>query len=377
MTVELQRNRPPTVYLMGTAINVRVEAQDPGASGLTQPFETLLGNEMCRNDPRLKIDNAKPDTLIDAAITTLRADEHWERRRSTEYKKVGTKQVWNEKKRQYETKDDYQNVPVTKPYKIVEGLITASLRVTETATGNVLHSETVRQEYKKEFLDGVGAPIEGRLPTLLVEAAVHRMLPAVVPTIETIEVQLAKGKLEDSSKLAKSGLWTRMMETLQTMPPLKKPQDDAYRLYNLGVAAEALSYQAEDDAVGRKMLEQAAMYYGKAIDQKPDEKYFRGPQIRIQTAMAQAGKTEGQKAMYARSLAAKSKSLTNKPSDTLTNQNVIDLVGSGLDEGILLDMIRQAKSVNFDLGAQGVVQLLQNKVSNRAIAAMRARAGNQ
>jgi hypothetical protein len=158
---------------------------------------------------------------------------------------------------------------------------------------------------------------------------------------------------------------------------LKKPQDDAYRLYDMGVACEALAYQAEDSGVSRKLLEQAAIHYGKAIDMKPDEKYFREPQVRIQTAIAQLGKAEGQKAVYARSLAGKSKSVEAPGRESLTNRNVIELAGSGLDEKILCDMIGEAPRVNFDLGAQGTMQLLNGKVSNRVIAAMRERAAKK
>lgn len=210
----------------------------------------------------------------------------------------------------------------------------------------------------------------------LMGQVIRKILPAVVPTTETVEVQMAKGKLEEASKLGQSGLWTRMLETLEAMEPLKKPQDEAYRSYNLGVAYEALAYQDEHPDVVRKLLDQAAVAYGKAIDLKPDEKYFRQPQLRIQTAILQFGKSLSQREQYA--LAGEGPSRTNAPVGSrapasFNNQHVIALTTSGLDETILVDMIRQAKTVQFDLSVEATLVLLQNKVANTVIAAMRAR----
>ncbi len=78
----------------------------------------------------------------------------------------------------------------------------------------------------------------------------------------------------------------RALETYETAPPFPKPEDDAYRLYDIGVAYEALAYQSEDQKATMKYLDQAAINYGKAIDAKPDEKYFVEPQKRIETAIA-------------------------------------------------------------------------------------------
>jgi hypothetical protein len=251
-----------------------------------------------------------------------------------------------------------------------------SLRVTEKAGGSVLYSGAFSDKYRKEFLNGNGAPLQEQLPVALMGQLIDKILPAVVPTSETVEVQMAKGKLEDASKLGQSGLWARMLETLESMQPLKKPQDDAYRFYNMGVACESLAYQAEAPGVAQQLLEQAAAHYGKAIDLKTDEKYFREPQVRIQTAMAQFGKGESQKALYSRSLQSTSKALPAAPAasaEVFTNQQVIELTKSGLDEGILTEMIREAQKVNFDLGPTATVTLLQNKVTNKVISAMRAR----
>ena len=73
-------------------------------------------------------------------------------------------------------------------------------------------------------------------------------------TDETLDVPLARGKLDEANNLAEKGLWERYLETLETMTPLPKTTDDAYRLYDIGVAYEALAYQSEDKNATRKIF---------------------------------------------------------------------------------------------------------------------------
>ena len=97
---------------------------------------------------------------------------------------------------------------------------------------------------------------------------------------------LARGKqFDEPNKLAVKDQWTRYLEALETMTPFPNPEDDVYRLYNIGVANEALAYEAQDRGAIQKFLDKAAIDYGKAIDGKPSEKYFIDPQTRIEVAV--------------------------------------------------------------------------------------------
>jgi hypothetical protein len=58
----------------------------------------------------------------------------------------------------------------------------------------------------------------------------------------------------------------------------------------------------------------------------------------------------------------------------MTNTEIIELRTAGLDDDNLIATIKSAKAVNFDLSPAGLRALLDAKVSNRIIAAMRARA---
>jgi tetratricopeptide (TPR) repeat protein len=236
---------------------------------------------------------------------------------------------------------------------------------------------------------------------ILLKRAVSQIAARLVNTNEAIEVYLARGKLDDYNKAAEAGLWNRALESWETMTPLPNKEDDSYRLYNIGVAYEALAYKAEDMKTTKKFFDQAAISYGKAIDANPGEKYFLDPQDRIQTALAHYKKLETQAAAPAAApapappppvvVAAPAKPAPKAPKvatttatatpppptapksngATLTNAKLIQLVKAGLDEENLAATIRDAPSVNFDLSPDGQLFLLQGGLRPRLITVMR------
>jgi tetratricopeptide (TPR) repeat protein len=209
----------------------------------------------------------------------------------------------------------------------------------------------------------------------------------MVNTKETVEVYLAKqrGALDQGDKLAATGLWERALETFETAQPLPKPEEDAYRLYDIGVAYEALAYAAEDEKSAMKFLDESAINYGKAIDAKPGEKYFLEPQKRIETAIEHYKKLEEEKNPKREVAAAPSKVAAPSSGSGgsagaakgLTNAKVIAMVKSGLDDDTLAQTIRAAKAVNFDLSAAGQQDLNASGVSVQVIAAMKARTAHK
>jgi hypothetical protein len=214
------------------------------------------------------------------------------------------------------------------------------------------------------------------------------------------------------------------------MMPLPKPTDDAYRLYDIGVAYEALAYQSEDKAATEKFLEKASINYGKAIDANPGEKQFADPQNRIETAVAHYKRLQGGATLSAKadapsasapaasstatksSTAGKSSSAgggstrsasvsASKPPATagssvapnaapgkssapakasapaapaLTNAQVIKMAKAGVDEDNIVGTIHDATSVQFDLSPDGLVDLASHGVKGKIVAAMRERA---
>jgi hypothetical protein len=212
------------------------------------------------------------------------------------------------------------------------------------------------------------------LRDMLVKNVSYQIVSHLVNTSEQVPVDLAVGGgLDDADKLMDQKLWTRALENLGTMTPFGQPAQDAYRLYNLGVVNEALGYQAEDVTQARKYLQEASIDYGKAIDAKPDEKYFLQPQTRIDTALAYY-KTLGDQAAASAQVASAAKA---PAADALSNADVIAMVDAKLDQGNILDTIKTASAVNFDLSAKGQIDLAKGKVNGTIIAAMKQKARGQ
>jgi hypothetical protein len=272
-----------------------------GTAELTQDFKSMLGSQLLKEDPRLSIDDRGADSSIVCQITAF---EHPPATTST---RPGVQTGKNEAK------------PVT--YTRVTGLMRVSFQA-RTKAGKTIGSDNILSKYDEEFdtsgnslsggvlgsmkngikrvtggakAEDMNPPTQAELQTKLLTDVVQQIVAELVTTRETVEVLLAKGKeMDQGAKDAEAGLWTRALEDWETAPPLPRPVDDAYRLYDVGVADEALAYSAEDIKSAMKFLDEASINYGKAIDSNPAEKYFREPQKRIETALAHYEKLQKQ-----------------------------------------------------------------------------------
>jgi tetratricopeptide (TPR) repeat protein len=405
--VVLQRKLPALAHLSGSTIKVKVTAHKEDAQ-LAPDLEALLETELLKNDPHLTTTEINPSSIILCEITDY-----------SHPRPIVTTQpgIALGKK-------------TTKPQTNTR--ITGSLSVSfqaKTGGGQTLISDNVTSKYDETF-DGSGndishgimnsmtggwkrmtgsggneqlsPPTDAELRSRLVNDVVRQIASHVVNTSETLEVFLAKqkGPIEDGDKEATAGLWQRALETYETAPQLPKPEDDAYRLYNIGVAYEALAYKAEDQKSAMKFLDEAAINYGKAIDAKPAEKYFLEPQKRIETAIVHYKRLEDEENEKARAAAQEkarkqeealaatkpeSPAVTPgaisvaKPSDpkALTNEKVIAMVKAGLDDDTVAQTIRTAKLARFDLTTSGLQALSTNGVSDQILKAMKARAARK
>jgi len=299
--VTLQRKLPALVHLPGKTFKVKATAHASEAD-VAQDLQALLETELLKDDPELRADERSPSAVITCQIISYSHPPPTVSTKPGLAVSVGA--------------------AMNQSYKRVTGSLSVAFQA-KTAGGQALGSDNVTAKYDEEF-DGFGnsasggvkgavtttwkrivggtsseslnPPTDAELQSLLLADAVRQIAQHIVNTEEPVEVFLAhkKGALDAGDKLALAGLWQRAQETFETAPPLQKREDDAYRLYNIGVAYEALAYQAEDEQSAMKYLDEAAINYGKAIDAKPTEKYFLQPQKRIETAIAHYKKLEDQ-----------------------------------------------------------------------------------
>lgn len=380
--VYLQRKLPALVHLTGSSFKVKVTGRE-SQMDLSRDLGAQLETELMKDDPHLRAEEMNPSIVISCQITDYSHPQPTVTQRAN--LAVG------------------KNAPKTQSYLRITGALSVAFQA--RAGGQTLASNNITAKYDEEFdsagndashgvmgtmssawhrikggasSEDLNPPTEPELRAKLLTQAVHQIAQHLVNTNETVEVYLAKGKkqLDEGNKQAEAGLWQRALETYETASQLAKPTDDAYRLYDIGVAYEALAYAAEDEKTAMKFLDEAAINYGKAIDAKPAEKYFLEPQKRIETAIAHYKELEEEK--RPRAAAAESVAISKPVAGTvqpkgLTNAQVVAMVKSGMEDDTIIQAVRAAKAAAFDLSAGGRQELASNGVSAQVIAAMKAR----
>jgi hypothetical protein len=398
--IVLERKLPPTGRIDGTGIKVVVNAV--GVQGdIAATLKSDLENILLKNDPRLRSEDVHPDTIITCTITSYAqpvpvrtaqqgvslnkkpaAPQYMERVTGTltvgfkAASRAGHSLAADNVKANYD-----REFNVTSSTGASTGLASSIFHSMGSAASHVTKGGSAEQE------DTPPTPIE--LHDKLIQDAAMQIASHLVNTSEQVTVNLARGgALDEPDKLLEGKLYSRALEALEVTPPFPTPEDDSYRLYNIGVANEALAYSGEDVTKARTYLQQAAINYGKAIDAKPTEKYFLEPQNRIDTALAHykvlsddaksshvetATATHTSPATSASSPTA-SNAPADPPGDALTNEQVIEMVSAHMDEGNIIDNIQHASDVHFDLSVQGQVYLSQHGVNGRVLTAMKTRA---
>jgi hypothetical protein len=442
--IVLHRKLPPVIQFTGTTFSIKVTSRDPKYADLTGKLKDLLETELLKDNDKLHADANSSELAIVCTVTNFSTPAPTQFTRN---------EVVMEKGKQLEQ-------PVQ--YNKITGSLEVSYQAKDPKTGRALDADNVKASYSEDFEAGTnqkagkslgtkvvdpfkrmagkktedssGPPSTSELSENLIHQAIHEIASRITATNEPVEIMLAQGKLDKANKNAEHGLWSRYLEELETMPPLPNAKDDAYRLYNMGVAYEALAYQTEDRKAAKEFLRDAAINYGKAVDAKRDEKYFLEPQKRIETAMAYYRKIEGQAKAVAEANAppapepgtgdaGKAHSGVTKPSGSktkkattgkgpadpksavsnskgdgatssagngkpaasvakpaapatpaLTNDQIIKMAKAGVDEDSIIATIRDAAAVTFDLTPDGQIGLTSGGVKPKILAAMRDRA---
>jgi tetratricopeptide (TPR) repeat protein len=415
--VTLQRKLPALIHLPGDTIRVRVVARGDQAD-LARDLQALMETELLQDNPQLREEEHDPAVTVSCQITNFAHPQPTVTQRPNLLAAKGQ--------------------PANQTFTRVTGALSVSFQA-KTRGGATIGSDNVTVNYDQEF-DSAGnnashgvmgslssswhkikgsssgdeddqPPTDAELRSRLLTMAVHRMAEQIVNTDESIDVYLAKNKgaLDEGDKQAEAGLWERALETFETASPLTKKDEDAYRLYDIGVADEALGYQAQDSQAAMKFLDQAAIEYGKAIDAKPEEKYFLVPQRRIETAITHYHKldemrnapptvadngpapvtkaTRVKATTPARSthrsseaslrsgghLSGTTGSAAAATGRALTNAQIVAMVKAGVTDDIVTASVRNAKAVDFDLSLAARRRLAEGGVSPAVVEAMKVR----
>lgn len=292
-TVVLERRLAAVVKLPGESFAVKTTAerttdncQKLAADKLQSTVETAL----VRYNTSLQLNPDRPDTVISIRVLNCNAIANPEYSTAFTGKNKGQQQQTGVK---------------------VNGHLVGAYQA-RTRGGGFLDAETIDVKYEHEF-NNVNAAVSNtkkiisKIPhpgrkheaddsdephtmedvlEILVNRMTDRVAARLVNTNERVDVLLARGSaFEEANRYAEAGQWTKDVETLETMTPLGSAEEDAYRLYNIGVGNEALGYKAETPASARTYFEKAVIDYRKAGEANPREKYFIEPVNRIEVAL--------------------------------------------------------------------------------------------
>ncbi len=318
----IKRLLPATVNLNQKRINIQaINGSTKFDAEMPKILETKLIT-LVQKDKRFVYDQRNPETLLKFTITN------------------------------YYTEQRTLQVPGSNPPQscvVWTGKIEASYQAIEAGTGIVMDSENLVHAVTadppktvsvfrrvapgaKSGSCGTNAKAtQNEARDDLADGIVALMAQRAAPSEETINVPVPGGKLEPLSALAVSGRWSTLLEEAEKAEHLPKPADDAYRVYLIALANEALAYQdakdaealeiarrsdissdkakqsmAQEDkdfAEAQSYLDKAAKLYKDAIQAKSGEKEFREPDGRMEEAVTVYSTIAHHKAEYAEAVA--------------------------------------------------------------------------
>ena len=378
---------PPALLLPAGSFQVEVKNQSTGPARLLARLDDAITRQMAENDSRLEVAEGKPQLQVVATLTEWTLSRSRGTRYVSETRQIGTKQV-TDKNGKTRTEPVYE-YGRNKPTVVDRGA--AAVRIEVRRGSQVLADESARITFFEDRLAEEGPPSTSEVEDAMLDRSASKAAGLVTPARESVRVMLARSdEVDRLNDLARSRKWNEWRAALQETRPHRDAKKDAYRLHNIGVACEAMAYEATADEDTERLLQEAASFVQQAANAKKDEKYFGEAFTRIsnsslgytrlRTMRASLGMRQTTAAPAPAAAAAPAKAAPSRPavpgpatSVALTNTDVIDLRKAGLDDDNLIAAIKEARTVEFDLTPAGLKGLLGAKVSNKVIAAMRDR----
>jgi hypothetical protein len=377
---------PPAMLLPSNAsIEVVVRNASSAPARIADRVKELLARQLTDNDPRLQVAEQKGDLVLTATLTEFTES----RRNSTKYvsetRQVGTREVTdkNGKKRSEPIYEYGRN----RPSVVINANASVRVEVRRRQGGTALADETARHSVSEEHIADQNPPSRDAIEDQLIDNVIRKAAGRVSPGRQPVNVLLARSdEVDRFNDLARNRRWQEWESALLTVKPHRDRKRDAYRLHNLAVAQECLAYEAAEVEDALNHLGRAREIIAQSSAQHPDEKYITESATRITrseqayrqvAALQQQMNTRAADDAPARAEPRPSRPATTVPgrtgSDSISNADIIELRAAGLDDDNLIATIKSAKGTTFDLSPAGLRALLQAKVSNRVIAAMRER----
>jgi hypothetical protein len=387
--VTMMRRIVPSFILPARPLQIQVTARATEGYGSEQTIAQLVGGYLTDALPDLKIVSSDSSALLlSCSLEYLDTDKNQDTQYTTEYTRVGTKQEWNESKKRWETKDDYQNVPVSWISTSVSGSATAVCTTTDPKTRGELRHTNASAQYSLAQTGRYDAvPNEDNARRALLEEVSWKIAADLAPVKEPIRVILAKNNpLKDGNKLLNTAddagqplPWDRAALMWSKLSGLSS-KDEAYRSYNLALAYEAMAYKDADIDYSADLLNKAATSCERAIQLRHEEKYFFEPCTRIQDAVqtmprlkqlySERGHIPPQASIVLQT-GGKTVATSKEDDDQeiLTNASIIALTKAGLGSSVIMQKINSSRC-NFKTASDDLIALKKAGISDQVIRLM-------
>ncbi|PYR39430.1 MAG: hypothetical protein DMF93_14110 [Acidobacteria bacterium] len=377
--VMLARSLPPVIDLSGTRVGVNVT----GVPGRPQTVTQLLRAKLIPlifSNGTLVESQASPDRVVEVTITDLRSTTRIDPADRSTVVTANIQAAYRTINNQTKRTLDAKNVDFE-----YEQRFAAAQQQTQTATTKGSDGGFLGKLNKLSNSLGSGAasteqpPTAEKLTMMMVDAIAVQIAQRIVLMKETIEVPLPRGKLDKASDLAVNGRWGAMLEQLEQTSPLPAA-DDAYRIYGIGVANEALAYLERDAAKQRDLVANASLNYKNALQVRRDEKTFQKAEARIAqslNALTVVAAQQSQSRAPAVQPAGGARSAGGEGGGKATRWNnaaVVELAKGGFKDSELVEMIATAPTPEFEVSTPAdLLELRRAGLSDVVIRVMRIR----
>jgi hypothetical protein len=180
-------------------------------------------------------------------------------------------------------------------------------------------------------------------------------------------------------------LWARAVEELEKLPPYAMPEDESYRQYSLGLAYEAMSYDAKVFNEQRANLFKAQEHYDKATELNPRQRYFvdvvartKESVARYRTLEAMSKEDRGVQQTASTATPRSANAPAAQAAGTKAGLTVDDVIKMHSAQVPAADIIRLINSseLSFALDVDMLLKLATAKLPVAVENAMRAKAGH-
>jgi hypothetical protein len=369
MRLFLYPKQPPKVFPPSAKFIVQVHPQAiVNRENLRQMQERLV-KTLAGYDLRFNQVNAKPDIIISCVIPELNAFSTYE----THY----TLEQQGDLGADTDVKNPVGSTLQPYTLTVLEGHMTVVYSARETVTGKTIDTDTLKLDFRQGYERN--APKIDDLYDLLIDHLAHMVASRFVPDFHSVEVPLARGRLKPAGELLQKGYWNSAIDELNGLSSASKVEEEAFRLYTLGIAYEGLAYETPYLNPTREYLEKALKYYEEAKRHHPAEAAFQPSLNRVANLLSDYRRIEVFTRAYEKYEHQKEleNSMINKiqarygKDGFINNNTIISMVKSALPEKEILDNIESVKSRYFDLTPNGMAVLRKTGVKASLIDAMR------